>query len=139
MPDDLHRTPLVGPGDTPSGPYEPTSGRYAWVGRDADGPPETGLAGAPPDPPRPAVSLCGTCAGGRNVRAGGDRRPRPPAHVQGPYDLVSQKTLAISSIESRSFWPCPGSSDFFDSPASLVAFQNRSWMFGCFSVCSGLK
>src|SRR5439155_11117058 len=46
------------------------------------------------------------------------------------YFFVSQKILSISPIRSSNFWPCPGSVDFFASPASLVAFQNRSCSCG---------
>src|SRR5206468_9162712 len=62
--------------------HEPTSDRYAHAGSDADVALETGLAGAPPDPPRPAVSSgCGTCAEGAH-RAGGRGPTAPPARAR---------------------------------------------------------
>ena len=118
---------------------------------------ETRRGGVPPDPLRPAGSAPGLPAAreqdgmvrqvwagaprGRDRPAGrGSDGPGPPALVHGlRYDLVSQKIFPISSIASSSFWPCAGSSDFFASPASFVAFQNMSCSSGNFSRCSGLK
>ena len=73
----------------------------------------------------------------------GSRTPEgaaaPSGRIAANQAFVSQKILAISSIESSSFCPWSGSCDFLAVPASLVAFQNSSCSCGYFSTCSGLK
>ncbi len=102
---------------------------------------------APPGPfldrPRSGSPKDGTftawqkCAEGAHRPVGrGSDGPGPPALSQ---LFVSQKILPISSIASRTDCPCFGSLDFFEAPASFVAFQNFSCRSGYFSRCSGLK
>ena len=65
------------------------------------------------------------------------RSEGPNAHNR--YFLVSQKILSISAIWASSSSATATSVVFLASPAFLVAFQNRSWSWGYFSRCSGLK
>ena len=79
-------------------------------------------------PGYPPLKDVQACAEGAHRAKGGDPTAPPFAvsSLVASYDFVSQKTFAISSMLSRSCWPCAGSRDFFAFPASFVAFQNSS-------------
>ena len=102
----------------------------------------------------PTVRTCGTCVIGggdptavparRGIRRshcpGGRRRPHGSDRPAGLRLLLrSQNMASISAIWLSRRSATATSFVFLVSPAVLVAFQNRSWRFGNFSRCSGLK